>query len=318
MAPSGNVAAIFDAILLKPYRQSQLFDAMIRASNTHTASAPVTTSSAVVAKNKHILVADDNAVNLKVALAMLAKLGYQASTARNGQEAVEMVAQSFATQQPYAAILIDANMPVMDGYAAARHIISTYGAAAPPMMALTASVMEEDRQRCIDAGMPGFIPKPLRIDELADALERYALSPTNSAASSQPTTDPRPTHNASAEQPGLIDWTRLDQFKEFDDSRRTMARDVIALFVADVPMRLQAIEATLPHCVPADLSLALHALKGAASNVGARSLVEACYALEKNCNQNTWPATASGQASHIAELAQLTCKALLLFRPQTA
>ena len=326
MAPSADVAAIFDAVLLKPYRQSQLFDAMIRASNTHTAPAPTTTSnSAILAKHQHILVADDNAVNLKVALAMLAKLGYEASTARNGQEAVAMVEQSFATQQPYAAILMDANMPVMDGYTAARQIISTYGLAAPPMIALTASVMEEDRQRCIDAGMPGFLPKPLRIDELAVALERYAFNPENSSVSSLSIPDGLPGPgfgpslgpSAPASQSGLIDWTRLDQFKEFDDSRRTMARDVIALFVADVPMRLQAIEATLVHCVPADLSLALHAFKGAASNVGARSLVAACYALEINCNQNTWPATANDQIAHIAELAQWTCEALLVFRSQT-
>jgi CheY-like chemotaxis protein len=263
------------------------------------------------------LVADDNAVNLKVALAMLAKLGYEASTARNGKEAIAMVAQSFAIQQPYAAILMDANMPVMDGYAAARHIISTYGAAAPAMIALTASVMQEDRQRCVEAGMPGFLPKPLRIDELADALERYAITPAQDADPALSATDDQLDSSATPEQTGLIDWTRLDQFKEFDDSRRTMARDVIALFIADVPMRLQAIESTLPHCVPADLCLALHALKGAASNVGARGLVAACYALEENCNQNTWPASASSQVAHITQLANLTCQALLAFKPKT-
>ncbi len=315
MAPTGDIATIFDAVLLKPYRQSQLFDAMIRASNMHADPAPAASSTSVVAKHKHILVADDNAVNLKVALAMLAKLGYEASVAHNGEEAVAMVAQSVAAQQPYAAILMDANMPVMDGYAAARHIVSTYGQAAPAMIALTASVMQEDRQRCIDAGMQGFLPKPLRIDELADTLERYALSPTKNLDPVQSSLKDQPGLSAASEQTNLVDWARLDQFKEFDDHRRTMARDVIALFVADVPMRLQAIEATLPQCVPADLCLALHALKGAASNVGARGLVAACYALEESCNQNTWPATANSQVAHIKQLADMTCQALLAFKP---
>ncbi len=313
MAPAGDVAAMFDAVLLKPYRQSQLFDALIRASSTQTAPTLSAINSTVIAKYQHILVADDNAVNLKVALAMLAKLGYEARIAHNGQEAITMVEQSFAQLQPYAAILMDANMPVMDGYAAARQIISTYGAAAPPMIALTASVMEEDRQRCLDAGMLGFLPKPLRIDELAHALERYASAPTDGAF---PAGQDHPTLSAPAAKSDLIDWSRLDQFKEFDDARRTMARDVIALFIADLPTRITAIEATLPGCSAAQLCLALHALKGASSNVGARSLVAACYQLEESCNENTWPATAEAQVTRIAQLADLTCQALLAFTPE--
>jgi signal transduction histidine kinase/DNA-binding response OmpR family regulator/HPt (histidine-containing phosphotransfer) domain-containing protein len=308
MAPAGDIATMFDAVLLKPYRQSQLFDALIRANNMQAAPTPVATSSVIVAKHKHILVADDNAVNLKVALAMLAKLGYEASTAHNGEEAIAMVQQSYAAQQPYAAILMDANMPLMDGYAAARHIVSTYGTAAPPMIALTASVMQEDRQRCLDAGMLGFLPKPLRIDELADALERYASTPTDEfIAGSEATSAAAPVKSS------LVDWGRLDQFKEFDDTRRTMARDVITLFITDVPMRIAAIEAALPGCNPADMCLALHALKGASSNVGARALVASCYQLEEACNHNTWPAIAQTQVAHIALLAQQTCQELLEF-----
>ena len=318
MTPSGEIAKVFDAVLLKPYRQSQLFDAMIRASNMQTVPAPSANIANVQAKHKRILVADDNSVNLKVALAMLAKLGYEASTAHNGEEAVALIAQSFTQQQTYAAILMDANMPVMDGYTAAREIISAYGSAAPPMIALTASVMEEDRQRCMDAGMLGFLPKPLRIDELADALERYAFRSTDSFAPRKSAPDDITRVVTAPVQAGLIDWARLDQFKEFDDRRRTMARDVIALFVADAPFRVKAIEATLLHRQPADLSLALHALKGAASNVGARSLVAACYALEQDCAQDTWPANAQVQVAHVAQLAQLTCKALLTFNPQKA
>jgi signal transduction histidine kinase/CheY-like chemotaxis protein/HPt (histidine-containing phosphotransfer) domain-containing protein len=315
MVPTGDMAAMFDAVLSKPYRQSQLFDALIRAGNMQTASMPVATSATIVAKHKLVLVADDNAVNLKVALAMLIKLGYEARTAHNGEETIAMVAQSFAQQQPYAAILMDANMPVMDGYAAARQLISTYGAAAPPMIALTASVMQEDRQRCLDAGMLGFLPKPLRIDELAHALERYASTPAGGPLAVYQEVS---TVAVAAAKSDLIDWSRLDQFKEFDDASRTMARDVIALFTADVPMRIAAIEATLPGCDHADLCLALHALKGASSNVGARSLVAACYQLEEDCNENTWPATAQAHVVRIVQLAKLTCEALLEFKPEIA
>ncbi len=317
MAPAANIASVFDAVLLKPYRESQLFDALIRASNMRAAPLSTTITTQAAAKHKHILVADDNAVNLKVALAMLAKLGYEASTAHNGQEAVGMVAQSFVTQQPYAAILMDANMPVMDGYSAARQIVSTYGASAPPIIALTASVMVEDRQRCIDAGMPGFLPKPLRIDELAGVLEQYAFSTAGSSKHGKSTLGDSHLGTTKPAQSSLIDWTRLDQFREFDDSQRTMARDVIALFIADVPMRLNAIEATLAERIPAQLCLTLHALKGAASNVGARSLVAACFKLEQDCAQNTWPAMADTQVEHIVQLAQHTCGALQTFKADT-
>jgi CheY-like chemotaxis protein len=213
---------------------------------------------------------------------------------------------------PYAAILMDANMPVMDGYAAARQIVSAYGATAPPMIALTASVMEEDRQRCLDAGMLGFLPKPLRIDELAHALERYAFAP----AGGELATIQKPLTAAAAPvQSGLVDWNRLDQFKDFDDARRSMARDVITLFITDIPMRIAAIEAALPGCNPADLCLALHALKGAASNIGAPKLVAACYQLEASCSNSTWPATAQTQVAHIAQLALQTCQELEKFGP---
>jgi CheY-like chemotaxis protein len=163
--PTGEQARVFDARLLKPYRQSQLFEAIARVTSAPEAAKVVAETGKPESRNQFILVADDNAVNLKVALAMLAKLGYEAATALNGREAADRVAASLRAEggvssrdgpRPYAAILMDANMPVMDGFAASREIIATHGAAAPPIIALTASVLEEDRQRCLAAGMVGF------------------------------------------------------------------------------------------------------------------------------------------------------------------
>ncbi len=174
--PTGDVAKVFGAKLLKPYRQSQLFDALIRVTAMPSAARPALPQAKASAKNQCILVVDDNAVNLKIAVAMLGKLGYDAALAHDGREAVDLVAQSLRAQaRPYAAILMDANMPVMDGFEAARLILSSHGVAAPPIIALTASVLEEDRKRCIDAGMLGFLPKPLRLDELSEALTLYGV-----------------------------------------------------------------------------------------------------------------------------------------------
>ena len=139
--------------LLRPYRQSQLFEAIARVISPSSAIQDVAKAKPTAVSNQTILVADNNAIHLKSALA---KLGYEAASAVNGSEAVDRVAVSLRTgvgevPRRYAAVLMDANMPVMDGFAASRSILATHGAPAPPIIALTASVLEDDRQRCREA-----------------------------------------------------------------------------------------------------------------------------------------------------------------------
>jgi signal transduction histidine kinase/DNA-binding response OmpR family regulator len=317
--PTGEQARVFDARLLKPYRQSQLFDAIARVTSVPGAIKNVAKAEPPIARNQFILVADDNAVNLKVALAMLAKLGYEAATCINGREAVDLVEASLRTgtgetPRQYAAILMDANMPVMDGFAASRQILSRHGHAAPPIIALTASVLEEDRQRCLEAGMLGFLPKPLRIDELLEALARHARKPGAENATEIIATGALPA-GAEAESIDhaslvLMDWSRLAQFQEFDDEERSMTREVIALFASDAPKRIDDIRAALMAFDSGALSRAAHALKGAASNVGAQALSDACFTLEQSCLQGQWPEDASQQVAAMAELSDKTCQAL--------
>ncbi len=319
--PTGDAAKVFDARLLKPYRQTQLFDALTRLAVNPLASKAVAVEREVIVKNQRILVADDNSVNLKVALAMLGKLGYEAATALNGREAVDLVAHSLSKlpdAKPFAAVLMDANMPVMDGFTAARLILSTYATQAPPIIALTASVLEEDRQRCLDAGMIGFLPKPLRINELSEALARYAVKDIaankiliSAPLSSQSTVS---TQAAPTAELVLMDWSRLEQFKEFDDDDRTMTREVIALFVADAPHRADDVLKALQASDSAALSHAAHALKGAASNVGATALTDACFGLEQSCMQGRWPQDAGDQVALIAELSYKTIESLKAWR----
>ncbi|MDP2149738.1 MAG: response regulator [Parvibaculum sp.] len=317
--PTGEQARVFDARLLKPYRQSQLFEAIARVTSVPGAIKNVAKAEPPIARNQFILVADDNAVNLKVALAMLAKLGYEAATCINGREAVDLVEASLRTgtgetPRQYAAILMDANMPVMDGFAASRQILSRHGHAAPPIIALTASVLEEDRQRCLEAGMLGFLPKPLRIDELLEALACHARKPGAENATEIIATGALPAgaEAESIDQASLVlmDWSRLAQFQEFDDEERSMTREVIALFASDAPKRIDDIRAALMAFDSGALSRAAHALKGAASNVGAQALSDACFTLEQSCLQGQWPEDASQQVAAMAELSDKTCQAL--------
>ena len=115
---------------------------------------------------------------------------------------------------------------------------------------------------------------------------------------------------ASPPAPVLIDWSRLDQFREFDDEALTMTQEVLMLFVGEAPQQIDDIHRALATCDSAALSRSAHALKGAASNVGAQALSEACALLEQACQQGRWPADASGQIEQITVFGHLTCQSL--------
>ena len=112
-----------------------------------------------------ILLVEDNAVNQKLALRLLSRMGYRADVAANGLEAIDAV-----ERQPYDLVLMDVQMPEMDGLEATRHILDRVEATRRPCVAMTANAMDGDREQCIEAGMQGYISKPIRVDALVEAL----------------------------------------------------------------------------------------------------------------------------------------------------
>ena len=120
----------------------------------------------------HLLLAEDKVVNQKVALRMLQRLGYRADVASNGCEVVEAV-----QRQPYDVVLMDMQMPEMDGLEATRRVRDDFPAERQPyIIALTANAMEGDRDRCLEAGMDDYLSKPVKLDALSKALVNYLVS----------------------------------------------------------------------------------------------------------------------------------------------
>jgi CheY-like chemotaxis protein len=169
----GDAESLFDAFLGKPIRQSQLFDTLVgllakdAAPRSVTAPAKPTLDPGMAARHPlRILLAEDNVVNQKLALRLLQQMGYRADLAGNGVEAVQSVAR-----QVYDVVLMDLQMPEMDGLEASRQITSRWEAGQRPrIVAMTANAMQGDREMCIEAGMDDYITKPIRVEALVEAL----------------------------------------------------------------------------------------------------------------------------------------------------
>lgn len=161
--------------LYKPIRQSQLYNALLDVFVKTTAIESDLSASAPIKLAKHlplrILVAEDNLVNQKVILKLLQRLGYQAEVAFNGLEVLQAL-----TQRVYDVILMDVQMPDMDGLSATRQIYQLYPAHnRPRIIAITASAMQGDREECLRVGMDDYLSKPIRLDSLQRALSQCRM-----------------------------------------------------------------------------------------------------------------------------------------------
>jgi CheY-like chemotaxis protein len=188
MEPSHQVVRetgiTFAVILTKPVKPALLHQSLINifSESSPSDSETAQTWSSVAARKPpasetinpdlaqehplHILLAEDNAVNQKVALRLLQRMGYRADVAANGLEVLEAL-----ERQPYDVVLMDVQMPEMDGWSATQHIRSDWPSACQPhIIAMTAHALPEDRERCLNVGMNDYISKPFRVEELTRAL----------------------------------------------------------------------------------------------------------------------------------------------------
>ncbi|MEM8487180.1 MAG: response regulator [Bacteroidota bacterium] len=163
----------FDVRAQKPRvaELSSSFDVLFSGQNTYSETPSVVTETApdtdLQQKTRKILLVEDNLINQKVALRILAQHGYVADTAINGQEALEAF-----KSKAYDLVLMDIQMPIMDGISATRSIRDKFGSERPYIIAVTANVTPEDQKNCYEAGMNDFVTKPIRSDVLLAAIDK--------------------------------------------------------------------------------------------------------------------------------------------------
>ncbi|MGR3762242.1 response regulator (plasmid) [Roseobacteraceae bacterium NS-SX3] len=278
-------------LLVKPVKQSDLLNAILAAVGTgpqEDVAAPAPPEPGI--RPLKILLAEDGAVNQKVAIDLLTRHGHRVDLAGNGEEAVAAAART-----PYDLVLMDMHMPVMDGVAAARAIRSREQAEGGrlPIIACTASVTQADRERCAAAGMDDFVGKPFRAETLLAAVERVAGPAVSPSAPNQPHPAP-PADEPAASHPvtaaAAVDWQ--DALSRLGDE--SLLREIAQLFLEQAPKLAADIEAARQNGNAEDLRRAAHTLKGSAAVISARDAAEAALRLENlgrdRCLQDVPPA----------------------------
>jgi CheY-like chemotaxis protein/HPt (histidine-containing phosphotransfer) domain-containing protein len=271
---AGAESVGFAAHLTKPIKPSQLFDALAGV----LAGQPIRVERRTPSRleldremaRRHplrILVAEDNVVNQKLALRLLEQMGYRADVAANGLEAVAAV-----ERQPYDLVLMDVQMPEMDGFEASREIVRRWPVdRRPRIVAMTANAMQGDRELCLAAGMDDYLGKPIRVDELVTALDRSAARepdhPTRTGGPSGSVGQPRTTTSPSTEtlDPAALERLRATMGASFIDK-------LLSTFVEDSRELVGTMRRALGGKDVDSIRRAAHSLKSNAASFGAMTL----------------------------------------------
>jgi CheY-like chemotaxis protein len=247
-------------VLAKPVKQSQLFDLLVSLlSGGAVERAPVGAGEATKLGERHplrILLAEDNTVNQQLALLLLESMGYRADVAANGVEAVEAV-----DRLPYDLVLMDVQMPEMDGLEATRRIRADGPSPQPRIVAMTANAMQGDREACLAAGMDDYLAKPIRPEQLAAAIAATPIAPPIRPRIT--VLDPSAPRPPPAIAPNAEALARLVA-SFLDNGAGLIAKMAEAAGAGDVEV----------------LRRHAHTLKSNAASFGATELAEHCAALE--------------------------------------
>jgi PAS domain S-box-containing protein len=257
-----------DYCLMKPVKQSELLDSIVSALSVATADEATATADAERPKGTtslHVLLAEDGLVNQKVAVNLLEQRGHKVKIANNGQEAVDAV-----NSESFDAVLMDVQMPAMDGFEATAIIRKGEAESGGhvPIIAMTAHAMKGDRERCIEAGMDGYIAKPIRAIDLYNTVEatvaRLRKSQTRDSETSQ--------------EKGILDRDRI--LEQVGGSEETL-KEIVGLFAVESVKLMKRMQDAITNEDATGLQRAAHTFKGSVRLFGAERVAAAAQRLEE-------------------------------------
>ncbi|MDX2129427.1 MAG: PAS domain S-box protein [Chloroherpetonaceae bacterium] len=269
---------IFDFVLVKPVRHSKTLLALQKVLSSANAARPIAIEGTYPYK-KHdisILVAEDYAINQRVILGILKKLGYDADVATNGIEALHLFDQRY-----YDIVFMDIQMPEMDGLQATREILKRFPSEkVPVILAMTANSTQTDRDNCFQAGMKDFLAKPITIDTVSAMIEYWA-------AVIQSGRSPSPAHHHSifeiSVEENILNLSTIEMLQSLPSvGNGTLLNELIDLFIQQVPQQIQKVKLLYSESNAPLLRKAAHALKGTSLNIGAAKLGDFAHKIEVN------------------------------------
>jgi CheY-like chemotaxis protein/HPt (histidine-containing phosphotransfer) domain-containing protein len=265
-------------VLTKPAHSSRLFESVAAALGGIERSAEQATATGIRGAGERILVVDDNAVNQRVATLMLENAGYVVDAVADGREALRAL-----DGLPYDAVLMDLEMPVMDGWTAIRAIRrGEAGRPGIPVIALSAAALAEDRRRALEAGADLHIAKPIRNNELERALSqvlRAGPAAGGGSTGSGPAAGRGSTGSGPDSGDGVLDSDRLSELRGLDDSGAAVG-ELMRMFFAAAGGRLAELGRLADASEEAGLRRLAHEVRGSAANLGLVGLAGACARLE--------------------------------------
>jgi PAS domain S-box-containing protein len=270
--------------LPKPVRQSQLYNILteVMAEPMDAQSARLITKYSLKEagaredrefSNARILVAEDNAVNQKVALSQLHNLGYAADAVTNGREVLKALEET-----PYDVILMDCQMPEVDGYEATAEIRRRQcNAKRTTIIAMTAHALEGEREKCLAAGMDDYLSKPVKSEALHQVLKRWIKAPValEHSAESKATKD---SFSSTGE---AFDMNVLGNYREIEEAGQPgLVSELIALFIDSTEKHLAALDKAAAEENACAIKESAHSIKGASANIGAHQIASISAELE--------------------------------------
>jgi len=314
--PRGDAARCRDlgvaSYTTKPITRAELLAAVLAAfeeDNGKGARMPGNGKYRQAAHGLHILLAEDNTVNQKLAIRILEKFGHHATVAIHGRQAVELYRSG-----QYDLILMDVQMPEMNGYEATAAIreIEAGTDRHIPIVAMTAHAMKGDRERCLNAGMDGYVSKPVEAPALYEAIEAVAPAtsvddPTDEVAAeaeAEVEAVPEPLLGQAHETVGLPVLDREEALERFGDDRELLS-ELVELFLGEMPSMIEDLHTSLAEGDAPVFERHAHTLKGAVSNFGAHAAAAAALELEKLGHGGDLTGAEDGLANLEHELARL-------------